>query len=69
MLLYVLCYHQEAFIENLISTVLYHQESFHKKSFVQNNFHIRFDELEQADGTENDVMKAVGVQYSSSYAT
>jgi len=64
-LLYVLYQHREAFIEDLISTVLYCQESFHEKTFAQNNSHIRFDEVQQADGTENDVMKAMVVQYSS----
>lgn len=45
--------------------MLYCQESFHKKTFVQNNSCIRFDEQQRADGTENDVMKAMVVQYSS----
>lgn len=46
--------------------MLYCQESLHKKIFVQNNSHIKFDKLQQADGTENDVVKSVVAQYSSS---
>lgn len=45
--------------------MFYCQESFPKKTSVPNNWHIRFDGVQQADGTENDVMKAVVVTYSN----
>lgn len=45
--------------------VLYCQESFHEKIFVQSNSHIRLDEVQQADGAEKDFMKAMVVQHSS----